>query len=228
MLGALRDARSTREPDAVARAEDALFRYYLPVADDVAAAHPAYRTDRVHVHHAAEAGLARAVLGWSGRDVAGFDTHVRRTIAGQLARYDLLAGRGDAAAAMDGRGRTDDCARGRAPADPTGRGRPPRLGAGIGEPVDRLELADRHAAFYLSTTIEALVSDLGGHRSDRELTRPAIRALHELRNSICAEDLPEMVGRLVRERLREPAQESLATGGDNGGWGRWGRWPVGW
>lgn len=220
LLGALRHARSTRQPDAVARAEDALFRYFLPVAGSVAAAHPAHRTDRVRVLHAAEAGLARAILGWSGRDVAGFAAYVRQTIAGQLRRSDLLAGRAGTAVAAGG---ADDArafpARHRAPVDPTGRGRPPSVGADLGGPVDRLELTDRHAACYLRATIDELVSDLGGHYSDRQITRQAIRALHDLRSSICAEDLPEMVGRLVRERLRESPQESPATGGDNGGWG---------
>lgn len=81
----LQRARLGHRPDAVAAAEDRVFRLYLPLARALAsdlcgggAAAPA------DVEWAAELGLAKAVLGWSGGDGRGFDAYAREAITARL------------------------------------------------------------------------------------------------------------------------------------------------
>jgi len=81
----LRRARLGSRPDAVAAAEDRVFRLYLPLARALAselfgggAAAPA------DVEWAAELGLAKAVLGWPGVDGRGFDGYAREAITARL------------------------------------------------------------------------------------------------------------------------------------------------
>ena len=81
----LRRARLGNRPDAIATAEDRVFRVYLPLARALAselfgggAAAPA------DVEWAAELGLAKAVLGWPGVDGRGFDAYAREAITARL------------------------------------------------------------------------------------------------------------------------------------------------
>ena len=81
----LHRARLGNRPDAVAAAEDRVFRLYLPLARTLAselfgggAAAPA------DVEWAAELGLAKAVLGWPRVDGCGFEAYARDAITARL------------------------------------------------------------------------------------------------------------------------------------------------
>jgi hypothetical protein len=81
----LHRARLGNRPDAIAAAEDRVFRLYLPLARALAselfgggAAAPA------DVEWAAELGLAKAVLSWPGADGRGFEAYAREAITARL------------------------------------------------------------------------------------------------------------------------------------------------
>ena len=81
----LHRARLGDRPDAIAAAEDRVFRLYLPLARALAselfgggAAAPA------DVEWAAELGLAKAVLSWPGVDGRGFTAYAREAITARL------------------------------------------------------------------------------------------------------------------------------------------------
>ena len=97
---ALHRARLGNRPDAIACAEDRLFRIYLPLARALAsdfvggaAAAP------VEVEWAAELALAKAVLGWPGDDGRGFEAYARATITDRLRRQAPSPGHQRATAA---------------------------------------------------------------------------------------------------------------------------------
>ena len=72
MWDALSRARTDRAgPAAVADVEDAVFRFYLPLARSIFVVDPTARVDAVAAEQAAEIGLAQAVLGWRRRDASG-------------------------------------------------------------------------------------------------------------------------------------------------------------
>ena len=96
----LHRARLGNPPDAIAAAEDRVFRLYLPLARALAselfggtAAAP------VEVEWAAELALAKAVLGWSGEDGRGFEAYARATITDRLRRQAPSPGHQRATAA---------------------------------------------------------------------------------------------------------------------------------
>lgn len=84
-----------------ATAEDAVFRYYLPLARSLADAAAVGGTvggaDLADLDQAAELGLAQAVLGWRGRSARGFERFARGMIMSRLRRA-----RPDAAERADG------------------------------------------------------------------------------------------------------------------------------
>lgn len=78
-----------------------MFRYYLPLATDLAHRYASTNGNLSRAMHAAEVGLARAILDWQHRDCTRFESFARLSIDRSL--------RGPAAAA---------------------RGRPPRTATG--------------------------------------------------------------------------------------------------
>lgn len=75
-------------PRALAAAQDAVFRRYLPIAHAVAG-HPVpgdRQIDPIDAVQAAEIGLAQAMLGWRRPDSAGFEFFAQIVIAARLDR----------------------------------------------------------------------------------------------------------------------------------------------
>lgn len=81
MWDALIRARADYAPRVLAAAEDAVFRWYLPLARAVAAGPAVDLVDPVVVEQAAELGLAQAVLGWRQRDCREFERFARAMIS---------------------------------------------------------------------------------------------------------------------------------------------------
>jgi len=79
---ALTRARADYSPMMLAAAEDSVFRFYLPMAFGWVSG-SARITD---VEHAAEVGLAEAMLRWPRGDSCGFEAYARAVIAAQLRR----------------------------------------------------------------------------------------------------------------------------------------------
>jgi len=73
--------RARVESQIVSVAEDAVFRFYLPLARSLAAG---AAEDRVRAEQAAELGLAKAVLAWRNPDCAGFSAFARTAILHQI------------------------------------------------------------------------------------------------------------------------------------------------
>ncbi len=95
MWDALSRARTDRAgPAAVADVEDAVFRFYLPLARSIFVVDPTARVDAVAAEQAAEIGLAQAVLGFRPRDSIGFARFARdriNTLLGHLHARQLQA-----------------------------------------------------------------------------------------------------------------------------------------
>ncbi len=70
---ALTLARAGDTPSTRAYTEDAVFRFYLPMARALARSSAHYRDDREGADQAAELGLAQAVLAWRYPSGQGFD-----------------------------------------------------------------------------------------------------------------------------------------------------------
>ena len=89
-------ARADGSPQALAAAQDMVFRRFLPMARAVAAgAVPAGGpVDPGAAERAAESGLARAVARWWSADGAGFDVFASITIAVELDRLSAAASDG--------------------------------------------------------------------------------------------------------------------------------------
>lgn len=86
LWAALGRARSTGVPRAVAAAEDAVFRFYLPLSHALAAgAARSWSSDPAGSVHAAELGLASAVLSWRGSE-SGFLRFASGAITDRLHR----------------------------------------------------------------------------------------------------------------------------------------------
>lgn len=84
MWQALRSARSAQRTNAVAELEDAIFRLYLPMARTLAGTAIGGSVDHRIADHAAELGLAQAVLAWQQPTSGGFRRFARATIMRQL------------------------------------------------------------------------------------------------------------------------------------------------
>ena len=87
---ALREAGADRMPRSVAHVEDALFRFYLPLARTMARVHTPGGDDhdQEDTAQAAEVGLAQAILAWRHSDSSGFEAFARHAITTQLRRRD--------------------------------------------------------------------------------------------------------------------------------------------
>jgi hypothetical protein len=70
---ALTLARAGDTPSALAHTEDAVFRFYLPLARSLARTSSRCRDDPEGAERAAELGLAQAVLAWRHPSGQGFD-----------------------------------------------------------------------------------------------------------------------------------------------------------
>ena len=81
---ALIRARADYAPRILAAAEDAVFRFYLPLARTLAGAPATRGVDPTEAEQAAEVGLAQAVLDWQHRAIRGFDAYARAAITVQL------------------------------------------------------------------------------------------------------------------------------------------------
>ncbi len=89
---ALARAREHYDPLLLATAEDALFRFYLPLARTVTRERIVGPATDVDADRAAELGLAEAVLRWGPADARGFERYARAVIAAQLRRALAVAG----------------------------------------------------------------------------------------------------------------------------------------
>ena len=76
--------RARRESPIVSIAEDAVFRFYLPLARSLARSSTIPDADRDRAEQAAELGLARAVLAWREHDCTAFVSFARAVILRQL------------------------------------------------------------------------------------------------------------------------------------------------
>ena len=81
LWNALARARADYAPRVLAAAEDAVFRWYLPLARTLASGAAGTAADPIAVEQAAELGLAQAVLGWPRADCGGFERFARTMIA---------------------------------------------------------------------------------------------------------------------------------------------------
>jgi hypothetical protein len=86
LWAALAHARTGDLPRTRAHTEDAVFRFYLPLARTLAQASPRYRHDPHGAEQAAEVGLAQAVLAWRHPHSEGFDRAARTAINQYLQR----------------------------------------------------------------------------------------------------------------------------------------------
>ena len=85
-------ARVDYAPRVLAAAEDAVFRWYLPLARGLAAGCSTTASDPVAIEQAAELGLAQAVLSWHQPDCREFERFARTKITERLQRYSAEPG----------------------------------------------------------------------------------------------------------------------------------------
>ena len=78
------NARDGDLPRTRAHTEDAVFRFYLPMARTLARSSDRYPSDPEGAEQAAELGLAQAVLAWRRPTGQGFDRAARAAILSQL------------------------------------------------------------------------------------------------------------------------------------------------
>jgi len=77
----------------ISAAEDAVFRFYLPLAHTLVQRRATLPPDRLAiVEQAAELGLAKAVLAWRGPDSDGFFLFARAAIESHIRRYGRVNG----------------------------------------------------------------------------------------------------------------------------------------
>jgi hypothetical protein len=86
---ALCRARADCSPLALTVAEDAVFRYYLPMAASLAAGRATLAADREVVNQAVELRLAQAVLDWKGSDAMAFEGFATAMITAQLRQFPV-------------------------------------------------------------------------------------------------------------------------------------------
>jgi hypothetical protein len=110
---ALTLARAGDTPSARAHTEDAVFRFYLPMARTLARSAARYPDDPQGAEQAAELGLAQAVLAWRYPSGQGFDRAAAAAITNHL---------------RQGRTRTTP--------HPAGTTGPPGGGPGADRPID--------------------------------------------------------------------------------------------
>lgn len=84
LWAALHRARSGDTPITLAHTEDAVFRFYLPMARTLAHAAAADPADRGAAEQTAELGLAQAVLAWPQRTASGFSEFAKAAITVRL------------------------------------------------------------------------------------------------------------------------------------------------
>jgi hypothetical protein len=87
LWAALARARADYEPTVLAAAEDAVFRFHLPLARSLADALASSVADSDGLEQAAELGLAQAVLQWREPDTGGFEEFAGRVIANRLRQF---------------------------------------------------------------------------------------------------------------------------------------------
>ncbi len=93
---ALAQARSGHTPRTRMHTEDAVFRFYLPLARSLASGQSPEQVDVDAAQQAADLGLAQAVLAWDRADGEGFERFACAAISARLRR---LAERGQATGA---------------------------------------------------------------------------------------------------------------------------------
>lgn len=77
----------------ISAAEDAVFRFYLPLAHTLVQRRATLQPDHLAiVEQAAELGLAKAVLAWRGPDSDGFFLFARAAIESHIRRYGRVNG----------------------------------------------------------------------------------------------------------------------------------------
>jgi len=81
---ALARARAEYAPELLAATEDAVVRFYLPLARTLAGAVAPRRLDHFEAEHAAVVALAHAVLAWQDSAREGFDAFARAAVNSQL------------------------------------------------------------------------------------------------------------------------------------------------
>ena len=81
---ALARARAEYAPQLLAATEDAVVRFYLPLARTLANAVAPRRLDHFEAEHAAVVALSHAVLAWQDAAREGFDAFARAAINSQL------------------------------------------------------------------------------------------------------------------------------------------------
>jgi len=81
---ALAKARAEYAPQLLAATEDAVVRFYLPLARTLASAVAPRGLDHLEAEHAAVVALAHAVLAWQDAAREGFDAFARGAINSQL------------------------------------------------------------------------------------------------------------------------------------------------
>ena len=81
---ALARARAEYAPQLLAATEDAVVRFYLPLARTLASAVAPRGLDQFEAEHAAVVALAHAVLAWQDAAREGFDAFARAAIKSQL------------------------------------------------------------------------------------------------------------------------------------------------
>jgi hypothetical protein len=115
-------ARADYAPRVLAEAQEAVFRWYLPVARSLAAGPAVVAVDAVAVEQAAELGLAQAVLRWRQPDCRDFERFARTVIIERLQRFPAVRGTGRLTSVPPAvpplPGRDDDAAPGGAPPGP--------------------------------------------------------------------------------------------------------------
>ena len=87
---ALHQARSDRRTRTSTHVEDALFRFYLPMARRLAHDHAPDHPDPADMEQAAEVALAQAILAWKYNSPIGFDLFASSAINTQLGQLDRL------------------------------------------------------------------------------------------------------------------------------------------
>ena len=85
---ALVEARGGRTPRTLAHVEDAVFRFYLPLAHSLARHPSCGALDPDRALQAAELGLAQAILGWRRTESALFPAFALAAIQSRLVDLD--------------------------------------------------------------------------------------------------------------------------------------------
>ena len=82
--------RARADSPTISAAEDAVFRFYLPLAKALARGAVGWAMDPELSEQAAELGLAKAVLAWRRPDCAAFISFARALMQSQIRQFSLL------------------------------------------------------------------------------------------------------------------------------------------